>query len=75
MCRKAWHLGKCLNTKCSLRHLKSRNQKVDSVVKTAIDKPVDKTVKNCTKSQKNIINTINDEIRPEINKTVKYVRS
>ena len=71
LCREAWHLSKCFSTKCSLRHLKSTNRKVDSVVKTAIHKCVDKTVENCTKSQKNIINAKNDEIRPKINKTVK----
>ena len=62
------------NKKCSLRHLKSTNRQIDSVVKTSIRKAVEKTVKNCTKLQKNIINAINDEIRPEINKTAK-VRS
>ena len=48
---------------------KLTNRKRVSVVKTAIHKTVDKTVKNSTKSQ-NIIN--DDEIRPELGETIKY---
>ena len=47
---------------------KLTNRKIGSVVKPAIHKAVDKTVKNSTKSQ-NIIN--DDEIRPELGKTIK----
>ena len=71
ICHEAWHLGKCFDTNCSLRHLKSTNRKINSVFKTAIHKAVDKTVKNYTKSPKSTIKAVNDEIRPEINKTVK----
>ena len=61
-------------TKCSLTHLKSTNRIIDSVDKTAMHYTAEKTVKNCTKFQKNIIKVIKDEIRPEIIQTVK-VRS
>ena len=64
ICRESWHLDKCFNTKCSLRHQKSTSRKIDSVVKTGMHKAVDKSVKNCTKPSTKIINAVNDEIRP-----------
>ena len=69
ICQKAWHFGECFNTKCSFRHLKTTNRRIDSVAKNALHEVVDKTDKNSTKPQANTIDTVYNKIRAESNKT------
>ena len=69
ICREAWRFGKCFNTKCPLRHLKTTNQKIDSIAESEIQENVEKTDKNSTKPQEITIDTAYNKLRSESNKT------